>query len=58
LELWEIRQQVEWAKAHPQPPFDPDNVELVDINELVTLQGVMVERDGAGRITRVIGGDQ
>jgi hypothetical protein len=55
LELWHIRQQVEWSEAHPLPPFDPETVELVGLEELGTLQPVTVERDAAGRIVRVIG---
>jgi hypothetical protein len=51
-----IRRDIAWSEAHPQH-YDPDNVELVGIEELAT-QHVTVERDAAGRITRVIGGDQ
>jgi hypothetical protein len=54
LELWEIRRDIAWSEAHPLPPYDPESVELVDIDELVP-QRVTVERDAAGRITRVIG---
>jgi hypothetical protein len=55
LDTWMIRRDIAWSEAHPLPPYDPDNVELVDIEELMTLQTVTVERDAAGRITRVIG---
>jgi hypothetical protein len=54
LDTWMIRRDIAWSEAHPQPHYDPDNVELVGIDELAT-QRVTVERDAAGRITRVIG---
>jgi hypothetical protein len=57
LDIWMIRRDIAWNEAHPQPHYDPESVELVDIDELAT-QRVTVERDAAGRITRIIGGDQ
>ena len=54
LAVWQIRRDIAWSEAHPLPPYDPESVELVDIEELVT-QRVTVERDAAGRITRVVG---
>ena len=45
-----VRQEI----RHALPPYDPDNVELVDIDELAT-QRVMVERDSEGRIVRIVG---
>jgi hypothetical protein len=48
LQLWHIRQQVEWSDAHPLPPYD-------GLGDLATLQPVTVERDAAGRIVRVVG---
>jgi hypothetical protein len=50
-----IRRDIAWSEAHPQPPYDPETVELVDIEELATLQRVTIERDSSGRITRVLG---
>jgi hypothetical protein len=56
LLTWQVRRDIEWSEAHPLPPLDPDNVELVDIDELATTpQPVKVEYDAAGRIARVIG---
>jgi hypothetical protein len=54
LDTWMVRQEVTWAEENPLPRYDPESFELVDIDELVP-QRVTVERDGAGRIVRVVG---
>jgi hypothetical protein len=45
LELWQIRQQVEWAATHPQPPLE--NMILTPLADLQTFE---VRIDALGRV--------
>jgi hypothetical protein len=45
LELWEIRQQIAWREAHPEPPLDFENMVLLPLSSMRTF-----ELDATGRI--------